>query len=212
MKKILTGIIAITLMSVLSTSVMAASDARQKLNNFFTRVNTMQGTFIQQVYDKQGHITQTSRGQLYLSRPGKFRWIYQTPDQQEIISDSRNLWIYDKELDQVTVKGVGQALASTPAALLMQRQIPDRQFRVTEMDDRTSGWNWFYMTPHRPSSDFEALSLAIDNQGNVRQMVMYDHIGQETVLTFNVRPNVQVHPSRFVFRPPAHVDVIGQPR
>lgn len=205
-------ILATILLTALTAPAWGASDARVKLNNFFTKVSTMQGTFVQQVYSKKGTIQETARGQMSLSRPGKFRWIYQTPDQQEIISDGRNVWVYDKELDQVTVKGVKQALSSTPAALLMQRQVPDSQFKVEEMDEKTSGWNWFYMTPHRKNADFEAISLAIDNAGNVRQMVMYDQIGQETVLTINARANVQINPQQYNFVPPAYVDVVGRPQ
>ena len=190
----------------------ALSDARLKLNKFFTQVTSMKGSFIQQVYSKKGNVQQTARGQLYLVRPGKFRWIYSQPDPQEIIADGKNVWIYDKELDQVTVKPITQAMAGTPATILMQKKIPDSQFKVLEMDDRTSGWNWFYLTPHRKSADFRAIQLGLDQAGNVKQMVLYDHIGQKTVITLNVKNNIPVNGQRFVFRPPEGVDVIGKPQ
>lgn len=208
MKKIVTGILLLAFMA----PAWGASDARAKLNNFFTKVSTIQGSFVQEVYNKQGALKQTARGNFFLSRPGKFRWIYQTPDQQEIISDGRNFWIYDKELDQVTVKAVNQALSSTPVALLMQRTVPDSQFKVEEMKQKANGWDWFYLTPHRKNAEFQAISLGFDNAGNIRQMVMYDHIGQETAMTFSARSNVAIDQNRFRFVPPAHVDVVGKPR
>ena len=190
----------------------AASDARQKLNKFFTSVNTMQGSFVQQLYGKKGNVKETTKGLMYIHRPGKFRWIYKAPDPQQIISDGKNIWMYDQDLDQVTVKPLGQAMASTPAAILMQRTVPDSQFRVTEMDDNTSGWNWFYLEPHRTNADFEAVQLGMDQQGHLKQMVLYDKIGQKTVITFNAKSNKPIHSSQFVFKPPAGVDVIGSPQ
>ena len=77
-----------------SAIVTAAQDAaRLRLNHFFTQVNSLAGSFNQQVYDKKGKIIQKAAGQLYLNRPGRFRWVYSTPEAQEIISDGKNVWI-----------------------------------------------------------------------------------------------------------------------
>lgn len=208
MKKILIGL----LLASAVTSAQAASQARDKLNNFFTGVSTVQGSFIQQLYGKNSQVKETATGTLYLQRPGKFRWIYNDPEPQQIISDGKNIWIYDLELDQVTVKPLTKSMGSTPAAILMQKNIPDSQFKVTEMDDKTSGWDWFYLQPHRKNTDFEAVQLGLDAQGNLKQMVLYDKIGQKTVITFNARANAQISANQFTFVPPAGVDVIGKPQ
>ncbi|MEE9351379.1 MAG: outer membrane lipoprotein chaperone LolA [Thiotrichaceae bacterium] len=217
MKKILTTLINATLgtslLLVLTSPAQAVTtDARQKLNTFFTSVNTMQGSFIQQLYSKQGKVKETTKGQLYLERPGRFRWIYSQPDPQQIISDGKNIWIYDQELDQVTVKPLNKTLTSTPAAILMQKSIPDSQFKVSEMDATTSGWSWFYLEPHRKNADFKAMQLGMDKHGNLKQMVLYDKIGQKTVITFNATSNKAINANQFKFTPPAGVDVIGKPQ
>lgn len=203
-------ILAVSLLAM-SQSVFALSDARSKLNDFFTNVNNMQGSFIQQVYNKSGKVTDTAEGSMTLQRPGKFNWQYVKPDPQKIISDGKNIWLYDKDLDQVMVKPLSEAVNNTPAAILMQKAIPDTQFKVMEMDAKTSGWDWFYLQPHRKSNDFKAIQLGMDKQGHLRQMVMYDQIGQKTVITFNAKTNVNVAQNTFAFTPPAGVDVIGTP-
>ena len=139
MKKILATLLLVSL----TTTAQAASDARDKLNKFFTGVSTMQGSFVQQLYDKNGKVTETAKGSLVLQRPGRCRWVYSQPEPQQIVSDGKNIWIYDQELDQVTVKPLTQSVGATPAAILMQKQIPDSQFKVTDMDATTSGWDWF---------------------------------------------------------------------
>ena len=213
MKKILFTLVGTgILMAGLLSSVYAASDAREKLNSFFTSVNTMQGSFIQQLYSKEGKVRETTKGHLYIQRPGRFRWVYSQPDPQEIISDGKNIWIYDQELDQVTVKALDSTITSTPAAILMQKNIPDSQFKVTEMESKASGWDWFYLEPHRKNADFKAVQLGLDKHGSLKQMVLYDKIGQKTVITFNATANQPINAQKFSFVPPAGVDVIGKPR
>lgn len=203
----------ITLLTVipLVNTVFAASDARNHLNRFFGDVNSMQGSFTQQVYSKKGVVIDTAQGQLFLTRPGKFRWVYVSPEPQQIVSDGKNVWVYDEELDQVTVKPLTKAMESTPAAVLMNKTVPDKHFQITEMDDKTGGWDWFYLKPLRKSSDFRAIQLAMNNVGTLKQMVLYDHIGQKTVITFNTKENVAINANQFIFQLPAGVDVIGKP-
>jgi outer membrane lipoprotein carrier protein len=195
-----------------SVTVTASQDtARTRLNDFFTKVNSLAGSFNQQVYDKKGKIIQKAAGQLYLNRPGKFRWVYATPEPQEIIADGKNVWIYDKDLEQVTVKPMRAAIASTPIAILTRKASPESQFQVSQMPDKKAGLDWFNLKPHRSSRDFKNIQLGLDSKGSLRQMVMFDKLGQKTVINLNVRNNAPVSGKQFYFRPPAGVDVIGTP-
>ncbi|MCK5813330.1 MAG: outer membrane lipoprotein chaperone LolA [Cocleimonas sp.] len=195
-----------------SAAVTAAQDAaRVRLNNFFTNVNSLVGSFNQQVYDKKGKIIQKAAGQLYLNRPGKFRWVYATPEPQEIIADGKNVWIYDKDLEQVTVKPMRAAIASTPIAILTRKASPETQFQVSQIAGKKAGLDWFNLKPHRSSRDFKNIQLGLDPRGSLRQMVMFDKLGQKTVINLNVRNNAPVSSKQFYFRPPAGVDVIGTP-
>ncbi|MCK5726857.1 MAG: outer membrane lipoprotein chaperone LolA [Thiotrichaceae bacterium] len=207
MKKLLLTLLLVSLASV----SYAESDARKKLNRFFTSVNTIQGSFVQQLYGKNGRIKETVRGHLVLQRPGKFRWVYKQPDPQQIVSDGKNIWMYDLDLDQVTVKPLRSMVASSPAIILIQRSVPDSQFKVTEMEDKTSGWDWFYLKPHRKQDDFKAIQMGMDSKGNLKQMVLYDKVGQKTVITFSTSSNRPVNVKQFRFSVPSGVDVIGTP-
>ncbi len=209
-KVLFTGALVISLgYSAMATATQDV--ARVRLNQFFTQVNSLVGSFNQQVYDKKGKIIQKAAGQLYLSRPGKFRWVYATPDPQEIIADGKNVWIYDKDLEQVTVKPMRAAIASTPIAILTRKASPDSQFQVSKMAEKTAGLDWFNLKPHRSSRDFKNIQLGLDPKGSLRQMVMFDKLGQKTVINLNVRNNAPISSKQFYFRPPAGVDVIGTP-
>ena len=201
-------IIGFSAMSLNSTAY-AADDARQRLNTFFTDVSSIKGSFSQQVYSKKGKVIQSSTGDISMLRPGKFRWVYKTPDPQTIVGNGKNIWVYDEDLEQVTIKPMSQALSSAPIAILTRKQKPDAQFQVQELTQKTAGLDWFKLTPHRKSKDFKSFEMGLDQNG-LRQMIMYDQLGQKTVLKINAKTNVPINGSTFFFKIPAGVDVIGK--
>jgi len=210
MKK--TGLLlsVVSLVLVVSTSITSAKTdtARQRLNDFFTKVSSLKGSFNQQVFSKKGKLIQNSTGLLYLSRPGKFRWIYKTPDPQTIVGDGKNIWIYDEDLEQVTIKPLSRALSSAPIAILTRKQSPDAQFVVKPMK-ASAGLDWFQLTPRKKSKDFKSIQIGLDKKG-MRQMIMLDQLGQKTVIKLNTQSNVPIPGQTFYFKPPAGVDVIGK--
>ena len=195
----------------LSTNAVAAPDAaRQRLNDFFTQVSTLQGSFSQQVFSKKNKMIQNSTGQLFLNRPGKFRWVYKTPEPQVIVGDGKNIWIYDEDLEQVTIKPMSRAISSAPIALLTRKQSPDAQFYVKPMSLKVAGLDWFQLTPRKKSKDFKFVEIGLDANG-LRQMIMHDQLGQRTVIQLNAKKNVPISGNTFFFKVPAGVDVIGKP-
>jgi len=203
------GVLAIAI----STNVAAAPDlakARQQLNHFFTKVTSLKGSFTQQVLSKKGKVIQNTSGLLYLYRPGKFRWIYKSPDPQVIVGDGKNIWLYDEDLEQVTIKPMTRSMAGTPIAILTRKQSPDVQFVVQEITTHVGGFNWFRLTPHRKTNDFTLLEIGLDNNGSIRQMNMFDKLGQKTIVRLNTKSNVPISGNMFTFKPPAGVDVIGK--
>ena len=199
------GFTGITINSV----AVAADDARQRLDTFFTGVSSLQGSFNQQVFSKKGKVIQQSTGDISMLRPGKFRWVYKTPDPQTIVSNGKNIWVYDEDLEQVTIKPMSQALSSAPIALLTRKQKPDEQFQVQAITHNAAGLDWFKLTPHKKSKDFKFFEIGLDNNG-LRQMIMHDQLGQRTVLQLNAKTNVPINGSTFFFNIPAGVDVIGK--
>lgn len=203
------GIMAIAI----STKTIAAPDqARQQLNNFFTKVTSLKGSFTQQVLSKKGKVIQNTTGLLYLHRPGKFRWIYKTPDPQVIVGDGKNIWLYDEDLEQVTIKPMTRSMSGAPIAILTRKQSPDAQFIVQEIITHVGGFNWFRLTPRKKTNDFNLLEIGLDKSGSIRQMNMFDKLGQKTIIRLNTKSNVPISGKMFTFTPPAGVDVIGKAR
>lgn len=192
-----------------SIAVSAPDAARQRLNKFFTSVSSLQGSFSQQVFSKKGKMIQSSSGSLSLSRPGKFRWIYKTPDPQIIVGNGKNLWIYDEDLEQVTIKPMSRAMSSAPIAILTRKQSPDKQFHVQTIAHGAAGLDWFKLTPRNQSKDFRFFEIGMD-KNSVRQMIMHDQLGQRTSIQLNTKINVPISGSTFYFKIPAGVDVIGK--
>lgn len=187
-----------------------AETPRERLNNFFTKVTTMQAGFIQEVHDKKGKLKQKSRGTLYIKRPGRFRWDYRNPEQHQIVADGKNVWIYDVGLEQVTVKPISRALSAAPVGLLTRKQPVEQQFHVQELESATGNLDWFQLRPKRGGSDFTTLQLGLDRQG-VREMILQDKFGQETSIHLHgSRLNSNIPPQKFRFVPPPHADVIGR--
>ena len=210
MKKMFANVL-LTLFAVALTNSAWAAGGRQKLNEFFTSVDTMQAAFTQQVVDDKGKVRQSSSGNVYLLRPGKFRWEYAAPDKHQIVADGKNVWVYDVELDQVTVKPMKTALSAAPVGLLTQKQNVEKQFAVQEMEAEGSNLEWFRLIPHKKDSDFTSMDLGVDSNG-IAEMILNDKFGQMTYIKFSgMRTNINLGADKFRFTPPAGVDVIGKP-
>ncbi|WP_438971276.1 outer membrane lipoprotein chaperone LolA, partial [Methylophaga sp.] len=116
MQKLIAGLFLSLFM--LPGLIHAQNTGAQKLNQFVDKVDTFQAEFEQTVIDPEGKIMEQAQGQFLLARPGKFRWDYETPYPQKIVADGKNIWFYDIDLEQITVKSQQEALAETPATLL----------------------------------------------------------------------------------------------
>lgn len=191
-------------------SATHAESGTQLLNDHMKKLRTLDTAFTQEVVSEKGEIMQTSYGRFMLSRPGKFRWEYEQPSPQEIVSDGKSLWIYDKELEQVTVKPLSATLGASPAGLLMQQRDFDKDYVVLEKS-RREGLDWVDLRPRDKSGDFQRILIGLDDDG-IHAMDLYDQFGQTTMIRFRQpRFNSAIAGSKFEFTPPAGVDVIGQP-
>ncbi len=187
-----------------------AGSATQRLDHFMQNVETLDTEFTQEVRSEKGEITQTSEGRFMLSRPGKFRWEYKKPTSQEIISDGTSLWIYDKELEQVTVKPLADVIGTSPAAILMRRRDLSKDYQILEKPTR-EGLDWVALIPLDNNGDFKQILIGLDTQG-IQAMDLYDQFGQITAIRFQQsRFNTPIDGDNFKFTPPAGVDVVGQP-
>lgn len=178
------------------------------LKSFIGDTRTARSAFSQTVIDQNGKLRQKSEGTLAFSRPGKFRWIYQKPYEQLIVGDGVKLWIYDADLEQVTVKKLGDALGSSPAALLAGSNDIEKHFVMKDAGMR-DGMDWLEARPKDKESTFEFVRMGFAG-GTLKSMQLKDSFGQTTELKFSkLEKNPQLNSSDFKFTPPKGADVIS---
>lgn len=193
----------------LAAPALASASGIEQLNQFLTGTKTARASFSQQVINKSGKPGQRSGGSMVFLRPGKFRWEYVKPYDQLIVGDGTKLWSYDKELNQVVVKPMGQALGSSPAALLAGSNDLRKNFTLKE-DGSSDGLEWVDATPRTNDAGFEHVRIGMKD--NLPQtMEVRDNFGQTSVLQFSAfERNPSVSPDLFAFTPPKGADVIDQ--
>ncbi|MDC1286972.1 outer membrane lipoprotein chaperone LolA [Gammaproteobacteria bacterium] len=190
------------------TQPVWAEDAGQRLQLALKQMDNLTADFKQTQRDEDKNIVQQSRGTLALQRPGKFAWHYTHPFEQRIIADGSELWIYDVELDQVTVKPMDQGLANAPIMILMKQADINEQFEVSEVGQRKFLY-WVELLPHGGDLEYTHIYIGIDDE-QVRAMELQDQFGQSTQIVFeNLRVDVVHNPATFRFVPPPGVDVYG---
>ncbi|MCP4875057.1 MAG: outer membrane lipoprotein chaperone LolA [Gammaproteobacteria bacterium] len=185
-----------------------AQDAEQRLQSALKNMDNLSAEFKQTLRDEDKNIIQQSRGTLALQRPGKFAWIYTDPFEQRIIADGNELWVYDVELDQVTVKPMGESISNTPIMILMKQSDVSKQFNISEVGQRKFLY-WVELKPADANLEYTSIYIGLDD-GEVRAMELQDQFGQSTQIVFeNLRVNVVHNPATFKFVPPPGVDVYG---
>jgi outer membrane lipoprotein carrier protein len=178
------------------------------LNGFFDGLHSLSADFQQVVRDPDGKLVQQSTGTVLLARPGRFRWTYETPYSQILVGDGRHVWIYDPDLEQVTVRPFQSTLGDTPAAALTSDRPLKDDFSLRDMGER-DGLSWVELTPHKPNTTFAHIRIGLAKQ-ELAAMELVDNLQQTTRLKFlAVKRNPDVPRDAFVFEPPPGVDVIG---
>jgi outer membrane lipoprotein carrier protein len=194
----------------------AGAQAQTPLDGYLDQLETLRAEFRQVVTDGRGDVVQRATGKLSIVRPGKFRWEL-TPEgggsqssPQLMVADGKNLWFYDSDLEQVSVKPAATALTATPASLLAGEGDIRALFRVSS-GGKHDGFDWVVATPKQADADFREARLAFART-ELKRMVLKDKLGQTVRLDFltSVR-NEPVAPADVTFTPPAGADVIGSP-
>lgn len=192
----------------LNAFLPAHASGIDRLDQFMASTVTATGEFEQRVLGRDGKLVQQSRGTLAFARPGRFRWTYAKPYPQVIVGDGARVWIYDEDLNQVTVRRLGQALGATPAALLAGSNEALKAFELKDEGTR-EGLEWVEAIPRDKESGFERIRLGFGFSG-IERMELVDAFGQTTELRFiALQRNPRIDPALFRFSPPKGADVVG---
>jgi chaperone LolA len=199
------------ILAVLLLGAGAAADAAsiENLKAFLSQTTAAKARFAQIIVDKNLKELQRVTGTMQFQRPGKFRWEYHKPYEQTIIGDGAKLWIYDKDLNQVTVRKLDQALGNSPAALLAGNNEIERIYTLTNLGNQ-EGLDWLEAVPKSKENAFERVRLGF-GKGGLEAMELRDAFGQVTIIKFSgLETNPKLPPDTFHFTPPKGADVITE--
>lgn len=223
------GLLVGILMWVAGAFAATATDnVATPLDKYLSDMKTLRTSFLQTLADGQGREIDRSTGTLIVARPGKFSWDIHpqmaqadaaaaegaTPNKSEgqlMVSDGRNLWFFDRDLEQVTVKPVDAALSATPAMLLSGTVDVRKNFTLTLAGQR-DGLDWVLVEPHGADADFKDALFGFAN-GDLKRMILEDKLGQTATIIFDhIERNGPVTAQETSFTPPKGADLIGKPR
>lgn len=178
------------------------------LEEFLKNTRTLKADFQQTLRTADGEILQQTNGEFYLSRPKKFRWDYRLPYEQVIVSDGERIWIYDVDLQQVTVQKQSASLPTTPMALMEDSSKLYQSFEVVPLDERDGIYRLKLLSKTK-ESDFAEIVVGLDDTG-LRFMQLHDQFKQVTDIVFSdISSNAKLSEDIFRFVPPEGVDVFG---
>src|SRR5574343_1564355 len=187
----------------------AQAGAIDQLHDFLKGTRSFKADFAQTVIGKNGRKPQQSSGNVAILRPGKLRWEITKPYPQLVVGDGEKIWIHDPELQQVTVRKTGQAMGSSPAALLSGSNELDKNFTLKDAGE-ADGLVWVDALPKVSDSGFEKVRLGLAGT-ELRAMELLDSFGQTTQIRFSrIERNPALPAGLFRFVPPAGADVVGE--
>ncbi|QWE17630.1 outer membrane lipoprotein carrier protein LolA [Polynucleobacter sp. AP-Nino-20-G2] len=207
-----------------SNAVFAQADSgSEQLRQFVRNSKTAEGDFIQQQLrapkanepqDKGLKVVRQTQGRFVFQRPGRFIWDTQKPYEQKLIADGKQLILWDKDLNQATFRPAGQALASTPAAILFGENSLDQHFDLAEGEERL-GMKWVALVPKKnPNAKsgnelpYTKISVGMAN-GLPKALELTDGLGSVVLVTLDkIQLNVNLPANRFTFTPPAGAEVL----
>ncbi|MEK6736685.1 MAG: outer membrane lipoprotein chaperone LolA [Pseudomonadota bacterium] len=189
--------------------MIAEAAALDHLKGFIHETRTVRAAFAQTLLDKNARTIQQSNGTMQFERPQKFRWVYEKPHEQVIVGDGEQVWFYDPDLNQVTIRPFNIAIGSSPAALLAGGSAIEDNFDLVELGLQNE-IEWLEATPKSKESIFEFIQLGFSPDGTLKLMALRDNFGQTTLLTFSGLDKNPAFPvDLFKFIPPSNADVIS---
>ncbi len=192
--------------AILPLPCAAASDP---LEHFFSNVKTLRAVFHQSVLTENLELIDESQGELWLSRPGRFRWNYGTPLEQVVVADGERLWVYDPGLEQAVLRDQDEALGHTPAGLLVGSISPTRSYLVERLGDQ-GGIDWVSVFPKDADATFSQIQFGFESD-TLRLVQMLDPLQQITRIRLSdVQVNIAIPAERFTLEIPEGTDIIRE--
>ncbi len=198
---------SILLLSFINVSF--AKSGQDSLQSHLQNYQYLSGQFTQIISSEHSNHTQSSGGEFWIKKPNQFRWHYSTPYIQKIISNGEKLWVYDEDLEQVTIKNASESIDSSPLAIILGSTSLEQLFNISQLADKAD-LQWLKLTPKTDSSGFEYINVGFNN-GLLSRMVLQDNFGQTTRLLFTgVSVYTPIDSEKFEFIAPEGTDIFDE--
>ena len=202
------GLLFTALVWLLVGLLPVPATAADLVGEWFAGLESIQADFSQSVVDSAGEQVQDSQGQVWIQRPGRFRWDYRTPYRQLIVSDGKQLWTYDEDLEQATVKDLDATLGSTPALLLSGFR-PLSEVMTWAPDGESGGKSWYRLQPRQPDSSVVSVRIGFAGE-QLDTIEVVDGFGNHTQIRFTgLQRNLALDDGLFHLKLPPGTDIIG---
>lgn len=179
-----------------------------RLRDYLDEFESLRANFRQEVINADLELVEQASGRVLLQKPGRFVWNYEQPHERVIMADGERVWLYEADLEQVTIRRFDTGLGETPASLLTGTADVLDHFEYVE-SSFVDGLEWIQIKPRSPESDFASIILAFDGD-NLTQIALLDRLDQRTRLYLSeVEKPTIVESGEFVFVVPDGADVIG---
>lgn len=199
--------VLLALVATLATGAPSPGSGEARLRSFLKDVQGLEGNFRQRVYDSRGQLQEDATGLVVMQKPGRFRWNYQKPFERVIVADGSKVWLYEADLDQVTIRRLTSGIGDTPAALLTGKESVLDRFTV-QKSWTADGLSQVRLVPRSAEADFAGVTLGFSGR-DLRLILLDDRLGQQTRIDLSeTRNNPQSGPDVFRFLPPPGADVI----
>ena len=196
-------------LALLGATLTAHAGGLDDFLAFSATTKSATARFDQPVVDRSGRTVERASGTLAFARPGKFRWTYEKPAKSLLVGDGARLWLYDEDLNQVTVKNYDRSISSTPAALLAGKEDIAAVFTLLDAGEE-NGLAWVAATPKEKDTGFESAKIGMKGKA-LAAMQLVDQLGGRTMITFtDFRSNPALASEAFRFTPPKGADVLDE--
>lgn len=211
LKSVCLLVMALVLMPAVGSAdeTMSSAEARSVVTDYINAVTSYSAKFSQTLRDETGQVIEQESGEFWLRRPGRFRWHYTDPSTRQIVASLDTVWLYDADLDQVTIRPLAGELEQTPAALLVGEvsALDDYLVSGVRLKDDV---NLITLEPLTPRGDFDSISLGFQGPRLVR-LELNDRFGQQTVINFSaIKVNPPLNETMFEFAVPSGADILDQ--
>ncbi len=200
---------AFFLLMLFQANLSFAEEAKDPLQEFLSDFKSMEANFVQSLINENGEELERTEGILHLQQPGKFHWSYEIPYTQKIISNGDVLWVFDEDLEQLTIREMGNAIDETPAGIILGNNDISEHFIQVNMGI-IEDHDWIELTPKNLEAQYKNIRLGFENT-TLGMMIIVDNLGQTTRIDFlDIKKNTDISSSLFEFKIPEGVDVIDE--